>query len=90
MISPRNCWKAEQYRSGGIGLKRYEIHMYSGAAHDFFNDTHPEVYIAEAPSDEVAAAVLLSTGSLGNVRTTTLTAFTEQEARQIIQGLPGG
>jgi uncharacterized protein with GYD domain len=47
-----------------------------------------EVLIAEAPNDEVAATLLLATGASGNVRTETLKAFNEDEARKIIAGLP--
>ena len=46
------------------------------------------VSIVELPNDEVAASVLLSLGRLGNLRSTTLKAFPEEEARRIIQGLP--
>ncbi|MFH1140423.1 MAG: GYD domain-containing protein [Chloroflexota bacterium] len=44
--------------------------------------------LLEFPNDEVAAKYLLSIGSQGNVRTTTLKAFTEQEYRNIIGSLP--
>ncbi len=44
--------------------------------------------VAEAPSDEVMAKFALASGSLGNVRTTTLKAFPEVEYRKIIAGLP--
>lgn len=46
------------------------------------------VTIAEAPNDEVVAKFVLATGSAGNVRTTTLKAFTEEEFRKIVAGLP--
>lgn len=46
------------------------------------------VVIAEAPSDEAIAKFLLASGSLGNVRTTTLNAFPEAEHRKIIKALP--
>lgn len=45
------------------------------------------VTIAEAPNDEVVAKILLTIGGLGNVRTTTLRAFTEAETRKIIASL---
>lgn len=48
------------------------------------------VSIIEAPSDDVFASLMLAIGSLGNVRTTSLRAFPEAEARRIIQGLPRG
>jgi len=45
------------------------------------------VTIAEAPNDEVVAKILLTIGGLGNVRTTTLRAFTEDETRKILASL---
>ncbi|MPZ98368.1 MAG: GYD domain-containing protein [Dehalococcoidia bacterium] len=44
--------------------------------------------LLEFPDDETATRVLLTLGSQGNVRTTTMKAFTEDEARQIIGSLP--
>lgn len=46
------------------------------------------VGIGEAPSDEVAMTFGLGLGSLGNVRTTTLKAFTTDEFKQIVNKLP--
>ncbi len=46
------------------------------------------VAIGEAPSDEVAMTFLLGLGSLGDVRTRTLKAFTNQEIAEIIKRLP--
>ncbi|MBS7654872.1 GYD domain-containing protein [Candidatus Bathyarchaeota archaeon] len=46
------------------------------------------VGIAEAPSDEVAAAFLLGLGSSGYVRTTTLKAFTTEQIAAIVGRLP--
>jgi len=46
------------------------------------------VAIAEAPSDEVAMTFLLALGSLGNIRTTTLKAFTKEEFAQMVKKLP--
>jgi len=46
------------------------------------------VGIAEFPNDEAAMAFLLGLGSLGNVRTTTLRAFTPQEIANLIKKLP--
>ena len=46
------------------------------------------IVVAEAPSDDVVARFALTVGSQGNVRTTTLRAFTEAEYRGIIQSLP--
>jgi uncharacterized protein with GYD domain len=44
--------------------------------------------VAEAPSDDVITKFALASGSLGNVRTTTLKAFPETEYRKIIGALP--
>ena len=46
------------------------------------------VVVAEAPGDDVIVKFALTVGSLGNVRTTTLKAFTDAEYRNIIQSLP--
>lgn len=45
------------------------------------------VTILEAPDDESATAVLLGVGSLGNVRTETLRAFSGEEMRRIIASM---
>ena len=50
--------------------------------------TYDIVAILEAPNDEAVAKFALALGALGNVRTTTLKAFTEPEFREIIKGLP--
>ncbi len=46
------------------------------------------VVIGEAPSDEVAMTFLLGLGSLGNIRTTTLKAFTREELAAMVKKLP--
>jgi uncharacterized protein with GYD domain len=46
------------------------------------------VVIGEAPNDETIARLSLSLGSLGNIRTETLRAFTEEEFRKMIPILP--
>jgi len=46
------------------------------------------VLVVEAPDDETIAKLTLAMGSLGNVRTETLRAFTEDEYRKIIADLP--
>jgi uncharacterized protein with GYD domain len=46
------------------------------------------VAIAEGPSDEVALMQLLGLGMAGNVRTTTLKAFTAEEFAEILKKLP--
>ena len=46
------------------------------------------VVIAEAPDDETIARITLGIGTLGNIRTETFRAFTEEEYREIIAALP--
>ncbi len=46
------------------------------------------VFIVEAPDDETIAKATLALGSLGNVQTETLRAFTEDEYRKIVDALP--
>jgi len=46
------------------------------------------VAIVEAPSDEVLMTQLMGVGALGNIRTTTLRAFTTEELAEMIEKLP--
>ena len=46
------------------------------------------VVIGECPSDEVMMTFLLGLGSLGNVSTTTLKAFTKEEFAGLVKRLP--
>ncbi len=46
------------------------------------------VTVVEAPDDETYARLTLAVAALGNIRTKTLRAFTEEEYRRIIEGLP--
>jgi uncharacterized protein with GYD domain len=48
---------------------------------------HDGVLVADMPSDEAMAKLLLTVSQGGNVRTTTLKAFTEAEYRNIIGSL---
>ena len=45
------------------------------------------VLIFELPTEEAMTSFLLTTGAAGNVRTTTVRAFTEEEYRQHIKAL---
>jgi uncharacterized protein with GYD domain len=57
---------------------------------DFYSVTgqYDSISVVEAPNDEAMAKAALALGSLGNVRTETLRAFTEQEYRDLIASLP--
>ncbi len=46
------------------------------------------VIIVEAPNDEVAAQGALAAASRGFIRTETLRAFTEDEVKKLVAGLP--
>ncbi len=46
------------------------------------------VSVFEAPDDETVAKLTLALGALGNVRTETLRAFTEEEFGQLVTSLP--
>lgn len=46
------------------------------------------VAVGEAPNDEVALNFLLRLGSQGNIKTTTLKAFTTEEFAAIVDKLP--
>jgi uncharacterized protein with GYD domain len=49
--------------------------------------TYDAVIISEFPNDEASATFMLSTGSMGNITTQTLKAFTEAEYRKIVASL---
>lgn len=46
------------------------------------------VFLAEAPDDETVSRFALAIGSLGNIRTTTMRAYKDEEADRLLQGLP--
>jgi uncharacterized protein with GYD domain len=66
------------FREMGAELKQFFLTMgqYDG------------VVIVEAPDDETMARAALATGSLGNISTETLRAFTEDEFRNLVRALP--
>ena len=77
--SPRRA-NAARDLAGACGAEMKDIYLTLGG-HDF-------VVLVEAPDDEAVAKFALKLGALGNVRTTTLKAFTEQEYRTIVEALP--
>jgi uncharacterized protein with GYD domain len=48
------------------------------------------VFTAEAPDDETMTAFAVSMGSLGNIRTQTLRAFSAGEMSKILEKIPAG
>jgi len=61
-----------------------------GKIHAFYftMGEYDKVVIAEAPNDETVMTMLAALGSYGNVRTTTLKAFTKDEFAKILSSLP--
>jgi len=55
-------------------------HLYTFGEYDI-------VMVTEFPDDETAAAAVLTLGELGNARTTTVRAFTNQETNQETAGI---
>ncbi len=77
--SPSRLEKAKQLlKSLGGELKSFYL----------VQGRYDALVIAEAPSDDVVAKFALASASTGNVRTETSRAFTEEEYRKIISGLP--
>lgn len=66
----RSAWE-------GRGIRFQSIHWTQGQ--------HDIVCVLEAPDDETLAAALLGLAGAGNLRTTTMRAFSEQEMEQIAQ-----
>lgn len=68
----------QAFRAAGAELKAFYLVLgqYDGVA------------ISEAPNDETVARLALAIGSQGNSTAETLRAFTEEEFRKIVAGLP--
>lgn len=62
-----------------LGCEMKEIYLTIGA--------YDLVATIEGPDDETVARLLLSVGSAGNVRTTTLKAFPEESYREILASI---
>ncbi|MAQ53255.1 MAG: hypothetical protein CL719_00160 [Chloroflexi bacterium] len=46
------------------------------------------VIVSEAPDDETVASIALATAGLGNIRTTSMRAFTEAEIPGVLSKMP--
>lgn len=66
------------FESAGVKMK--DFYMVTGQ--------YDLIAIIEAPDDTALAKAILGTMSQGSVTTETCRAFTEQEYRQIVSGLP--
>jgi uncharacterized protein with GYD domain len=72
--------KAFEAAAAQAGVKVKEIYWTMGR--------YDLVVVAEAPNDEAITRRQLSLGSMGNVRTETLRAYTAKEMDRIIKGMP--
>ena len=77
--SPKRA-NAARDLAGACGAEMKDLFLTLGD-HDF-------VVMVEAPNDEAVAKFALKLGALGNIRTKTLKAFSEQEYRTIVESLP--
>jgi uncharacterized protein with GYD domain len=76
---PKRLEAAKQrFRAAGGELKAFYL----------VTGQYDAVAITELPNDEAVARVALGSGAMGNVRTETLRAFSEEEYRKIIAALP--
>ncbi len=76
--SPKRL-RAAKRLAKDCGVKFRSYHMTLGQ--------YDAIAIVDAPDDEAVVRFALALGSAGNVRTTTLKGFTEQEYRKIIESL---
>ena len=77
--SPKRA-DAARFLAKSCGAELKDLHLTLGE--------YDLIGIVEAEKDDAVAKFALALGSIGNVRSTTLKAFTEQEYRNIIETLP--
>jgi uncharacterized protein with GYD domain len=76
--SPKRLDAARKaYQAAGAKLKEFYLVM----------GRYDAVVVAEAPDEATVAKLALAVGALGNVRTETMRAFTEDEYRKIVASL---
>ena len=79
--SPARVEAAKQtFRDMGAEVKAFYAVMGMGQ--------YDTMFVVEAPNDQTVAKAALTVGSLGNVRTDTHRALTEDEYRKIVDALP--
>jgi uncharacterized protein with GYD domain len=73
-----------------LDAARQAIQQAGGNMREFFMvlGDYDAVSVVELPDDETYARFILSVAAQGNVSTTTLKAFTEDEYRRIVGALP--
>ena len=74
--------RLEETRRAGeaVGAKLVAFYLTMGQ--------YDAVVVSEAPDDETVATLALGAGGRGNVRTETLRAFTEDEAKKLAAAVP--
>ena len=74
--------RLEETRKAGeaVGAKLVAFYLTMGQ--------YDAVIVSEAPDDETVATLALAAGGRGNVRTETLRAFTEDEAKKLAAAVP--
>ena len=74
--------RLEETRKAGeaVGAKLVAFYLTMGQ--------YDAVIVSEAPDDETVATLALAAGGRGNVRTETLRAFTEDEAKKLATAVP--
>jgi uncharacterized protein with GYD domain len=73
-------YEAAQRQMEELGVRFTDVRWTLGA--------HDLVGLVDAPDDETLAAALLMVASAGNIRTTTMRAFTMDEMRSVIGKTP--
>jgi uncharacterized protein with GYD domain len=68
--------------AANLGVRIKEIYWTLGA--------FDAVFTADAPDEETITAFTLSVGSLGNIRTQTMRAFSADEMNRILAKVPAG
>ena len=83
---------AEKIKESPTRLETFKkgLNQFGGTLKGFYlvSGRYDMVIVIEAPDYEAVAKVALSVGAQGSVHTETLRAFTEDEYRRIISGLP--
>ena len=72
-----------------VSAARELARKYGAELKDFYltMGAYDAVSIVEAPTDDAAARFVLALGALGNVRSTTLKAFSEKDYQKIVGSL---
>lgn len=75
-----NRVNAAKQMAGALGVRITTVYWTMGQ--------YDGVMIVEAPDDETVRRFALAGGMQGNVRSTTMRAFNEEEMGRILQGMP--